>query len=201
LPGDFRIQELRYVRNAMAARRNHHVAAIRHPPAVETRAAAHPARERRHLGPGKTMQKWTARSGGLWLFLMAITGTAGGAAAADASEDYLQLEQAVLDGRDIRMTLDLSACLMHGTELSGPPIRGSVRFDAVMIQSDRSIALSMTHFTVRNDGTPVNEFLSFKVQPSGKVDARSRFFNAATYSAFQDSEFDCDLGRGTAFHW
>jgi hypothetical protein len=147
------------------------------------------------------MQKWTARSGGLWLLLMAIATTASGAEAGDASEDYLQLEQAVLDGRDIRMTLDLSACLRHGTELSGPPIRGSVRFDAVMIQGDRSIALSLTHFTVRNDGTPVNEFLSFKVQPSGKVNAHSWFFNAATYAVVQDSEFDCDLGRGTAFHW
>ena len=70
-----------------------------------------------------------------------------------------------------------------------------------MIRSDQSIALSLTHFTVRDDGTPVTEFLSFKVQPDGKVDAHSRFFNAATYAAVQESEFDCDLGRGTAFHW
>lgn len=145
------------------------------------------------------MLKWTARSVSLWLLLMAST--AGGAATADASEDYLELEQAVLDGRDVRMTLDLSACLRHGTELSGPPIRGSVRFDAVMIRGDRSIALSLTHFTVRDDGTPVNEFLSFKVQPNGKVDAHSRFFNAATYAAVQESEFDCDLVKGIAFHW
>jgi len=149
------------------------------------------------------MRRRTARSGvlRLWALLIAITGVPGGAAAADANEDYLELTQAVLNGREIRATLDLSACLMHGTGLPGPPIRGSVRFDAFMIQSDQSIAFSMTHFTVRSDGTPVNEFLSFKVAPSGKVDAHSRFFNAATYAAVQESEFDCDIGRGMEFHW
>jgi hypothetical protein len=122
-------------------------------------------------------------------------------AAADVNHDYAELEKAVLEGKDIRMTLDLSTCLVHGTEKPGPAVRGSLRFDAFMIRSDQSIAFSTTHFTVRSDKTPVNEFLSFTVEPTGKVDARTMFLNATTYAVFQEAEFDCDIGKGATFHW
>ncbi|MBV8652415.1 MAG: hypothetical protein JO255_13190 [Alphaproteobacteria bacterium] len=122
-------------------------------------------------------------------------------AAAEASPGYAELQRAVLDGKEIRMTIDLSQCLVHGTEQSGPSVRGSLRFDAVMIQGNDDIALSATHFTVRGDDQAVDEFISFRVHPDGKVDAHSSFLNATTYALFQESAFDCDLGKGTIFHW
>lgn len=123
------------------------------------------------------------------------------AVAAPAQQNYVELEKAILDGKDIRMTLDLAKCLVHGSDKPGPPIRGSLRFDGFMIQADQSIAFSTMHFTIRSDNTPVREFLSFKVAPSGKVDARSRFLNAASYAVFQEAAFDCSIGEGTVFHW
>ena len=143
------------------------------------------------------------RSGPHWLGagLAAAVILAAGTSLAGGDQSYADLRQAVLDGRDIRVTLDLAACRVHGTDRPGPPVRGSVRFDAYMIEGDGSIAFSMRHFTVRNGTTPVDEFLTFKVAPDGRIDAHSRFFNAATLVPFNEAEFDCDIGRGTAFHW
>jgi hypothetical protein len=122
------------------------------------------------------------------------------ATAAD-EHNYAELESAVMDGKDIRITLDLSKCLLHGTDKSGPAVRGSLRFEGYMIQNDQSIAFATTHFTMRSDNTPVDEFLSFKVDPTGKVDAHTRFLNPVTYAVFHEADFDCNIGQGIAFHW
>jgi hypothetical protein len=74
------------------------------------------------------------------------------------------------------MVIDLAACQVHGTDKAGPTVKGSARFDAYMIQADGTIAYAMTHFTVRPDKTPVNEFLSYRVRTNGKVgNAQHRF--------------------------
>jgi hypothetical protein len=140
------------------------------------------------------------RSGVLLSLLVRVCGSPP-AIAAENDNSYAKLEHAILDGKDIRMTLDLGACFIHGTAKPGPAIRGSLHFDGYMIESDQSIAFATTHFTVRADNTPVDEFLSFKVQPTGKVDARTRFLSPSTYAIFHDAEFDCHLGKGIAFHW
>jgi len=123
------------------------------------------------------------------------------AAADEPNRDYTAFEKAVRDGKEIRMVIDLSACQVHGTDKSGPPVRGSMRFDGYMIQSDGTVAFSATHFTVKADKTPVSEFLSYRVHPTGKVNAHTIFLNPATYAILQEAEFDCDIGKGATFHW
>jgi hypothetical protein len=123
------------------------------------------------------------------------------ATAADVDRGYQKLEKAIVNGKDIHMTVDLTACHVHGTDKPGPPVRGTLHFDGYMVEADRSIAFATTHFTMKSDNTPVNEFLSFTVEPSGIVTARTRFLNASTNVVFHDATFDCNLGKGTTFHW
>jgi hypothetical protein len=123
------------------------------------------------------------------------------ASADEPNPDFMTLKQAVLDGKDFRMVVDLSACQVHGTDKAGPAVRGSIRFDAYMVQRDDTVAFSTTHFTFRADNTPVTEFLSYRVRPTGKVTARTIILNPMTFSALQASEFDCDIGKGVSFHW
>jgi hypothetical protein len=149
---------------------------------------------------GQKMRSHVFKLGVALGLLASLCGSRDGVAA-DVNHDYAELEKAVLEGKDIRMTLDFSTCFVHGTEKPGPAVRGSIRFDAFMIRNDQSIAFSTTHFTVRSDNTAVNEFLSFRVEPTGKVDARTMFLNATTYTVFQEAEFDCDIGKGATFHW
>ena len=123
------------------------------------------------------------------------------AIADESNPDYAALEKAVLDGKDVHMVVDLSACQVHGTDKSGPPIKGSRRFDGCMIQPDGTIAFSATHFTVRPDKTPVNELLSYRVRTNGKVEAHVTLLNPATFAVLQEAAFDCDIGKGATFHW
>lgn len=118
-----------------------------------------------------------------------------------ANRDYVELKNAVLEGKNIRMTLDLSKCTVHGKTEPGPPLLGSLGFDAYMIEPDKSIAFSMTHFTVRNDNTPVDEFLAFRVLPDGAILARVRLLETMTHAVLHDSQFDCAIAKSTVFHW
>jgi hypothetical protein len=119
----------------------------------------------------------------------------------DSRTDYAAFRRAVLDGKDIRMVLDLSACTARQSDKPGPAVSGSLRFDAYMIQGGQTIAFATRHFTLRPDATPVYEFLAFQVHPTGEVDARTRFLNAATFAIMQESAFNCNIGQGVTFHW
>ena len=118
-----------------------------------------------------------------------------------ANRDYVELRNAVLEGKSIRMTLDLSKCTVHGRAEAGPPFLGSLGFDAYMIEPDKSITFSTMHFTVRIDNTPVDEFLAFKLLPDGTIFAHTRSLQAATYAVFHESQFDCAIAKSVVFHW
>ncbi|MCA1458231.1 hypothetical protein I6F35_34485 [Bradyrhizobium sp. BRP22] len=99
--------------------------------------------------------------------------------------DYAALSEAIAEGREFRMLVDLSACQVHGTNGAGPPIKASMRFDGYMIQPDGTIAFATTHFTVRPDRA-VREFLSFRVHANGKIDARTMILDAVNDSVLKD---------------
>ena len=123
------------------------------------------------------------------------------AVAEDVHRDYSALKQALLDGKDIHTLIDLSMCQVHGTDKSGPPVRGVSHFEGYMIQADGTIAFAKTHFTVRADKTPVNEFLSYRLSANGKVEHHTIFLNGATFAVLHEAEFDCEIGKGVTFHW
>jgi hypothetical protein len=121
--------------------------------------------------------------------------------AQNVNPDYASFAKAVLDGRDVRLILDLSRCTGQGGEVRGPQVRGSMRFDGYMIEGDQTVAFATTHFTVRTDDTAVDEFLSFRVHPNGKVDVRTAFLNPVNFSVTREARFDCEIGQGATFHW
>ena len=149
---------------------------------------------------GTKMRSFTL---GLGIVLATLTGFGDmrDAAAADANQTHDALEEAVLAGKNIQMVLDLSQCQVHGTDKSGPSIRGRLHFDGYLIQSDQSIAFSSAHFTMKDNKVPVTEFLSFKVFTTGKIDAHAIFLNPVTDSILKADEFDCEIGKGETFHW
>jgi hypothetical protein len=123
------------------------------------------------------------------------------AAMADEATDVVALQKAVLDGNGIAVTLDLSRCRAHDSGQAGPPLRGAQHFDAFVILGDGTIAFSTTHFTLRPDKTPVDEFTSFRVHPNGNVEVRTSFLNPVTFTVFQEAAFDCDIGKSVTFYW
>ncbi|MFK4528527.1 hypothetical protein ABIF97_003415 [Bradyrhizobium japonicum] len=114
--------------------------------------------------------------------------------------DYAALNKAIVDGKEFRMLVDLSACQVRGTDAAGPPVKASMRFDGYMIQPDGTIAFATTHFTVRPDKA-VREFLSFRVHPNGRIEARTMVLDAVNDAVLKDTAFDCEIGKGATFHW
>lgn len=114
--------------------------------------------------------------------------------------NYRALSEAIAEGKEFRMLVDLSACQVHGTNAAGPLIKASMRFDGYMIQPDGTIAFATTHFTVRPDKA-VREFLSFRVHANGKIDARTMILDAVNDAVLKDTAFDCEIGKGAIFRW
>jgi hypothetical protein len=114
--------------------------------------------------------------------------------------DYAALNKAILEGKEVRMLVDLSACQVHGTNTAGPSIKASMRFDGYMIQPDGTLAFATTHFTVRPDKA-VKEFLSFRAHANGKVEARTMILDAVNDAVLKETAFDCEIGKGATFHW
>jgi hypothetical protein len=121
-------------------------------------------------------------------------------ALANDLQNAAALEHAVLGGQDIHVVLDLSRCVAHDSGKPGPVIRGNLHPDEFMVLNDHGIAFAVTHFTVRPDNTSVKEFLSFRVQPDGKVMLRNVFLNPATYAILREATFDCEIGKGVTFN-
>ena len=69
-----------------------------------------------------------------------------------------------------------------------------MRFDGYMIQPDGTIAFATTHFTVRPDKA-VREFLSFRVHPNGRIEARTMILDAVNDAVLKDTAFDCEIGK------
>ena len=114
--------------------------------------------------------------------------------------DYAALNEAILKGKEVRMLIDFSACQVRGASVAGPPIKASIRFDGYMIQTDGTIALATTHFSVRPDKS-VREFLSFRVHANGKIEARTAILGAVNFVKLEDTSFDCEIRTAATFHW
>ncbi|MET4799737.1 VirK family protein [Bradyrhizobium sp. LB11.1] len=134
------------------------------------------------------------------LMIGSIPWTRDAVAAEPKSADYAALSEAILEGKEPRMPIDLSACQVHGVDIAGPPIKASIRFDGYMIQADGTIAFSTTHMTVRSDRS-VREFPSFRVHANGKIEVRTVTLGVVNFAVLKDTSFDCEIGRAATFRW
>lgn len=113
--------------------------------------------------------------------------------------DSASLATAVMAGKDIHVTLDLSLCTEPGTLFPGPAHRGSVHPDAFMVLKDGTVAFSNTHFTVRSDDRPVQEFMKYRVHPDGKVELQVIVLDAG--HLLNKKQYDCAVSHGVSFYW
>ena len=134
------------------------------------------------------------------LMIISASLTCDAVAAEPKSADYAALSEAILEGKEPRMLIDLSACQVRGADIAGPPIKASIRFDGYMIQADGTLAFATTHMTVRSDRS-VREFLSFRVHANGKIEVRTATLGAVDFAVLNESSFDCELGKAATFHW
>jgi hypothetical protein len=122
-------------------------------------------------------------------------------AADESGQRYAVVERALLDGKTPRMTLNLALCQVQGTDKPGPSVQANLGFDAFMILGEQGVAFRTTHFTVRPDKKAVDETLSFRLRPTGRLEVQTMHLDAATHVPFYEAAYDCELGKAARFHW
>ncbi len=108
---------------------------------------------------------------------------------------------AALDaGYDVSLSSDLSRCTPEeGTPVSRP--RGGRHIDAYRITEDGTAAFSGSHFTVANDGKPIQQFMRYQLRPDGSVRFTTYMYDLpALQQRGPMLAYLCTINQGIRFH-
>ncbi|APO96185.1 VirK family protein [Xanthomonas vesicatoria] len=108
---------------------------------------------------------------------------------------------AALDaGYDVSLSTDLSRCPPEeGTPVSRT--RGGRHIDAYRITEDGTVAFSGSHFTVANDGKPIQQFMRYQLRPDGSVRFTTYMYDLpALQQRGPVLAYQCTINQGIRFH-
>ncbi|MCC8537631.1 VirK family protein [Xanthomonas axonopodis pv. poinsettiicola] len=108
---------------------------------------------------------------------------------------------AALDaGYDVSLTTNLSLCTPEqGTPAS--QTRGGRHIDAYRITEDGTAAFSGSHFTVANDGKPIQQFMRYQLRPDGSVRFTTYMYDLpALQQRGPLLAYQCKINQGIRFH-
>ncbi|WP_027712685.1 VirK family protein [Dickeya chrysanthemi] len=106
---------------------------------------------------------------------------------------------ALNQGRSVNVTIDLSACTpQEGTSAS--KTRGGLHINAYRLVDNGTLSFSDEHFTVANDGTPIQQFMRYQVQPDNTVRFTTFMFNLPSLQQRGNTlSYLCKLGQDIKF--
>lgn len=126
-----------------------------------------------------------------------------GAAHAETESQYEAFSSHLLAGDRATALLKLDACQQEaGDKVKGKDITGGVIVQSFMKLSNPnpSIVFSDAHMTVRENGTPVLEFIRYRVKSDDSATVTVQVLSPKTYDVIADKKvFDCKLGDGLTF--
>ncbi|MCD0244909.1 VirK family protein [Xanthomonas melonis] len=102
------------------------------------------------------------------LLAAALCASALPAMASESLKSRADVIAALEAGYDVSLTTDLGRC----TPEQGTPesrTRGGRHIEAYRITEDGTAAFSGSHFTVANDGKPIQQFMRYQLRPDGSV--------------------------------
>ncbi|MEG8131448.1 VirK family protein [Xanthomonas hortorum] len=103
-------------------------------------------------------------------------------------------------GYDVSLTTDLARC----TPEEGPPVpqtRGGRHIDAYRITEDGTAAFSGSHFTVANDGKPIQQFMRYQLRPDGSVRFTTYMYDLpGLQQRGPVLAYQCTINQGIRFH-
>ncbi|MCV9906769.1 VirK family protein [Brucella sp. HL-2] len=141
-----------------------------------------------------------------WKTKLAIVLTAtvvSGVAHAESKSQYEALSTHLIAGDRTTALLKLDACQQKtGSKIKGTAITGGVVVQSFMKLSNPnpSIIFSDAHMTVREDGTPVLEFVRYRVVSDDSATVTVQMLSPRTYDVITEKKvFDCKLGDGLTF--
>ncbi|WP_372382831.1 VirK family protein [Xanthomonas sp. NCPPB 1068] len=107
---------------------------------------------------------------------------------------------ALESGYDVSLTTDLGRCIPEqGTPIS--KTRGGRHIDAYRITDDGTAAFSGSHFTVANDGKPIQQFMRYQLRPDGSVRFTTYMYDLpALQQRGPMLAYQCAINEGIRFH-
>lgn len=107
---------------------------------------------------------------------------------------------ALESGYDVSLTTDLGRC----TPEEGTPVtqtRGGRHIDAYRITEDGTAAFSGSHFTVANDGKPIQQFMRYQLRPDGSVRFTTYMYDLpGLQQRGPVLAYQCMINQGIRFH-
>ena len=108
---------------------------------------------------------------------------------------------AALDaGYDVSVSTDLARCVPE----EGTPVtqtRGGRHIEAYRITADGTLAFSDSHFTVANDGKPIQQFMRYQLLPDGSLRFTTYMYDLpGLQQRGPVLAYQCKLNEGIRFH-
>ncbi|KAB7768601.1 VirK family protein [Xanthomonas maliensis] len=103
-------------------------------------------------------------------------------------------------GYGVSVSIELGRC----TPETGTPAtqtRGGLRIDAYRLTEDGTLAFSDSHFTVANDGKPIQQFMRYQLRPDGSVRFTTYMYDLpALQPRGPVLAYQCAINQGIRFH-
>lgn len=124
--------------------------------------------------------------------------------AAALGSEYNKLQERLLSGAPTVSLLYTEKCdKLDGKPASaGSGVIGGAKIDEFIIKPDPNARISYanSHFTVRPDGTPVLEFIQYKINPDDTADIIFWRLSPTTHTQLSEPiRFKCKVGEGVKF--
>lgn len=132
-----------------------------------------------------------------YLFLsMLLTTTA----FAEQLHNYDQIKSTIEKGREIRLYIDYTKCVLPSKNLTLPNNSATYTPNAMAINTAGEIGSYLLYFTMNDPhylNKPVYQFFKFVISPNNILTMTSSVLNAADYSFLQDEgTVKCNIDNG-----
>ncbi|WP_439893265.1 VirK family protein (plasmid) [Ralstonia sp. 25C] len=111
-------------------------------------------------------------------------------------QDVVAVEQALAAGKQLNATIDLTRCTGDTPTTPAGTTRGGLTVGAYRILPDHTLSFADTHVTVRQDGTPITQFLRYTIDATGTAHFASYIFAMPAYTLQSQVSYTCKLGDG-----
>lgn len=125
-----------------------------------------------------------------------------GTANASSPSQFEQFRDQLLSGNEIIAISDLNQCFGESENSSPKMPIGVVKINNFLIfpDPDPNISFANTYFTIRSDGTPVQEIVQYRITPDDKAAIIVTNLSPQTFPPLpKPMVFSCTLGTGLRF--
>ena len=110
------------------------------------------------------------------------------------------VKNALNQGANISVTVDLTKCKPSGTTTGAGTVQGGLKINAYRITPDGALSFSDEHPTVDANGNPIWQFIRYKVSADQTVAFSSYFFSLPSYTPLGPQiSYACTVNQGIAF--